>query len=711
MNPTDRNAITRRKLLALLGGGTAAGFTLGSQTWFRSAFASTEPPGPTIPAPTLPPEDLGPPASVPTVADLAASLDWDPEKMFRFVADEVRYDPYAGALRGATGTLWGRAGNSVDQALLLAALLDEGAVPYRFAFAALDDAAVGELATSAAIDAERARTHAASVLLQPEIADAWTGDGAWRRAPEIDQLLTEVRAQIGDSVRVIEDAFAAAGVTLPSGIGEATVPDRERTAHMWLQYADGPDWIDLDPTRPDSAAVEATTTVGSYDDLPDDLFHTVTFRISADVVSGGVPTRTELLSHTVRSAEVSGTGVLIVHPTAEWLGVAAAITGAQQFVPTLIVGDAFYEGTTMSLSAGGGVLGAFGDETEAEGQSLAEWLEIDVAVPDQPVQTSARTIFDRIDPADRAAGTIDVTTLPPIELVDVGDGLGDVYVPLSGLLTVAVAAHQLPPTYFPQDVIEPGDLALIDSVTHGYFYMRDIVRLDMLGELGADFYADEPNVVAFASTPDGDNEYAIAVDILHAHHVARPLTGDTATNPLLAAGALDHAAERLILEGAPKLLADAPQTSITGVGRVFELANEQGIEIVVLQPGDSIDSVELPPGAAGLVAAALEGGRVVVIPRAPVSLDGASRTGWWEVDLQSGRTADRLDNGGGTDLIEFIVIVKHRVEQAACIAAVGAAIAMVAGAAAGYVTNPAEKVVLLLPFGVSACAGGALHGH
>ena len=63
------------------------------------------------------------------IADLAFDLDYDLERMFRFVADEIRYEPYAGILRGAVGALDAGAGNSVDKSLLLAALLDESVDP------------------------------------------------------------------------------------------------------------------------------------------------------------------------------------------------------------------------------------------------------------------------------------------------------------------------------------------------------------------------------------------------------------------------------------------------------------------------------------------------------------------------------------------------------------------------------------------------------
>lgn len=73
------------------------------------------------------------------IAEPAAALDYDVERIFRFVADEVRYEPYAGVLGGARGTLAGRAGNSPDRALLLVSLLDASAVPVRFITGRLDE--------------------------------------------------------------------------------------------------------------------------------------------------------------------------------------------------------------------------------------------------------------------------------------------------------------------------------------------------------------------------------------------------------------------------------------------------------------------------------------------------------------------------------------------------------------------------------------------
>ncbi len=98
------------------------------------------------------------------IATLAAALDYDAERIFRFVADEIRYDPYSGILRGARGTLASRAGNSADQALLLAALLGASLLPVRFAIGEIDGEAADGLLTGTELDVETNRQHTLHAL-------------------------------------------------------------------------------------------------------------------------------------------------------------------------------------------------------------------------------------------------------------------------------------------------------------------------------------------------------------------------------------------------------------------------------------------------------------------------------------------------------------------------------------------------------------------
>src|SRR5688572_3380542 len=101
-----RSRIDRRTFLKLVGGGAAG---LVAAAALRPGFGSLSSPAA---------------AATGSVVDLAFELEFGQERIFRFVAEQIRYQPYAGLLRGAEGTLMARAGNAADQAVLLAALLD-----------------------------------------------------------------------------------------------------------------------------------------------------------------------------------------------------------------------------------------------------------------------------------------------------------------------------------------------------------------------------------------------------------------------------------------------------------------------------------------------------------------------------------------------------------------------------------------------------------
>ena len=56
---------------------------------------------------------------------LLEALDYDTDNIIDFVSNKVVYQAYDGVLRGAKGTLIGRAGNSHDQAITLAGMLND----------------------------------------------------------------------------------------------------------------------------------------------------------------------------------------------------------------------------------------------------------------------------------------------------------------------------------------------------------------------------------------------------------------------------------------------------------------------------------------------------------------------------------------------------------------------------------------------------------
>lgn len=73
------------------------------------------------------------------------SLDYDVDKIIDFVSNKIVYQAYDGILRGVEGTLIGRAGNSHDQALTLASMLNDADVEAQIMVGELSDVQIDEL--------------------------------------------------------------------------------------------------------------------------------------------------------------------------------------------------------------------------------------------------------------------------------------------------------------------------------------------------------------------------------------------------------------------------------------------------------------------------------------------------------------------------------------------------------------------------------------
>ncbi|MFN8493940.1 MAG: hypothetical protein U0350_40450 [Caldilineaceae bacterium] len=76
---------------------------------------------------------------------LGIALGGDPKKITDFVANEIAFEQYPGLLRGAQGALMSRAGNALDQAVLLHRLLTDAGYQAQILHGTLDDQAAETL--------------------------------------------------------------------------------------------------------------------------------------------------------------------------------------------------------------------------------------------------------------------------------------------------------------------------------------------------------------------------------------------------------------------------------------------------------------------------------------------------------------------------------------------------------------------------------------
>jgi subtilisin family serine protease len=85
--------------------------------------------GPPVSEDTMPTVDA---RITPEIDSLAAQLNHDPRKIYEFVKNNIKYEPFYGSYKGSSGTLYEMCGDDMDQASLLIALLRASGIPCRY---------------------------------------------------------------------------------------------------------------------------------------------------------------------------------------------------------------------------------------------------------------------------------------------------------------------------------------------------------------------------------------------------------------------------------------------------------------------------------------------------------------------------------------------------------------------------------------------------
>ncbi len=597
--------------------------------------------------------------------------------IFRFVADEIRYEPYEGALRGPVGTLWARAGNSVDKAVLLASLLDAALVDYQFVAGTLGDDAAAALMAGTIADAATASAEAAAASRGDTLIPGGTPSSgpAPSADPDLagllagaDDLVAAVAVQadqrLAAGIDVITSSLASGGITL--GATATGVPPLERSRHVWLQMRTGADYVDLDPTVPGAAVGVAVATAPTpLDRLPDDLRHRVDISIILETAKGGVPAEGPILTHSEFSDGLTGIPVTFTNMKPSGLsglgsGIGSVIEGTTEYRATLEVGPTTIVGITpVVVASGGDLLGTTNGTGVQEGQATAQWLEIAITSPGRGPVVVRRPVFDRIGPVARAGGTVDLATVPPVQLVDVGSGTPDEFLPLTALRSIAVVGGPVGGAYLADPGRASDASSALSLLANAYHFSRDGLATAKAIPMGVRPVIDAPNITSFtmaaAEDDSGAHRLRLEVDILHRSFLTLPVSDvPAAAVPAVVAGVVSHIAESLMLGS--NLGPDTDEvSSAVSVADVFEAAVAAGIAPVLIRSALPSDT-PYPPAVRALMDAATDEGMVLIAPSRPVALGGSDRVGWWQVDPATGRTTDQMDDGRGEMTEDAIIL-------------------------------------------------------
>ena len=614
------------------------------------AFSVAAKPSSIIPAPLFKskyvpvgPED---PADPYIIAE-ATALGNNPSQIFAFVRDKVAITSYVGSVRGARGTLWAMAGNMLDRASLLVALL--GAAGFT---------AIYEHVNIANVDS----------TVYHNIIN--------RLVPQPSQLL----GCIPPNTNLYD----------PNVIGPAQGGTQD---YYWVEY--GPSNIPLDPNIPGAQPGQSFQTPDSssgFTTVPQNLRQEVTIKINAEIYNqasslfGFGPSTTTVLTQTYDASALVGNVITAGNFVTGSGGGALDLTATTfTYTPYILIGSGGPDVSQDSIVTGTPYQEFFTNFPLSSQILTGLFLEIDADNVTYQQTAYTHTIFDRLGPAARQGNASVQLNLPPTPAPAVTDfDLTTVNINTSRQPTSSVQAQQtrLTNAYNAYEAIKaelasvPTSGKLTDSqqetvnqgvtlgkymtiaenelITMAYNASADVLASQLQTGYFSIVFPDSPRLTVAQSSYNNGNSTEM-LDVLKNDMVVISAYGQNVNAPY------QEEVERGILESLMEstILNQVTGQTATGIGDVFgALGNPNLLTVVGPAMGsipsnpDALSSTTLSANAQTLILDDVQNGQVVITPNQMVTVNGATTVGWWETDPNTGHTISHFVDGGHQAIIE-----------------------------------------------------------
>lgn len=643
---------------------------------------------------------------------LLDKLDYDPERVIRFVTGEIHFEQYQGLLRGAQGTLMSRAGNALDQAVLLASLLKNAGFDARVVHGNLQDGGAARLvaqmtvarrpepppldwrglketlekmALEAGLDADRVRAALAPLVHPPSVdppvsfSDLEFFERSHAEAQEIVDLLKEAGISVGAN---------ESGHEL---IAEAR-------DYFWLEWKRGPasSWQPIHPAFTDRkhwpTDLEAIEVF--RDRVPAELQHR--FRLESIVEQQlGKRTKTHQLMEPWERPVAN-----LVGRTMTYVNLPDRLTSREGFDdPTASIRDSTYfipllngglpkavvafdmDGNVVPPDAlVGGYAGLFKELSGKAAKALSSLAglgdsQADVADADVVRLASHHIDFVFIAPDGRETRVR--RTVFDEAYSGVSGESESVKRRLSEELSFMIAAGRYPAAYVTDQALQrtlDGRGVLELAVDHAFLPEREVriskakggqlswgYHMELLSLFDAGI-ASEPATLSYRAQPSliahrrelriGDDVRAVVDIVRNVRRTYRGRASDLVADPVAAihAGVWETWAESAVPTGAGEVLATA--------ANLIERAREQGVPIRVLKPAeaDLVDEIELPADSRQAIERDLRSGYHVVAPIRPLS-ESKDWGLWYRVNITSGETLGMIGSGMGATATEYVIVL------------------------------------------------------
>ena len=585
----------------------------------------------------------------------AKALNNDPGQIYAFVRDQIKLEAYPGALRGARGTLWAMAGNPLDKAALLSAMLRASGFTTQYMHTSPNNSGAGE------------------AVLQNLLRGMF---------PQTPVLIGCVPPGTN-----LDDPAS-------NGNGYSWIND-----YYWVEY--GPSNIDLDPNI---AGGQPGDTIqapdNTYTSIPASEYQTVTVKINAELFNqasaafGFGPSQTTVLMQQFYTWQLVGNilsaGNLVQSTATGGLDFSATTF---TYTPYLIIGSGGADITQDPIITGTSFQEFYTNFPLSSQIVTGIFVEVDAnSAMEQTSTAYVHTLLDRLGPAARQGMASAQISTPPSPAPAVTDeDVATLYILPTRLnvntfnaqqtrLNTALqnyqaiqAAYQALPTTGTLTVAQQ-EVAQQASNLSKYL----VITINELTAMTYDGFADQlagqlqqvyytrvypsaPRITVVNSSLDSSGNPLFSLDVLkNDMYVMNGLyqNRSAAYYEEVARGMIESTAEANILStvtGVPAIDIGSVMGTLGDPSQLIALGPQPNYNVP--PSNTALSSTTLSADAQTLILNAVypqnyTQGDTVLTPNQMVTINGTPTVGWWETD-QYGHTVSHFPNGNHQAVVDY----------------------------------------------------------
>ncbi len=587
----------------------------------------------------------------PFIQEEAAKLSYDPQQIFNFLHTQITYNSYSGSVRGARGTLWSDAGNSLDVASLGVALMRASGIPAQYVSGTLS------------------QNHAQQLILSMFPAQYQT---------------------VG---------YIPNGTTVSDPANDPQLL-AETESHYWFQFDTGSGMQDADPLIAGAAIGQNfTTPTGTFAAVDDSLRAHTEVKMIAEIDntadslfgSSGI-SDTTVLDQTFNDVDLVGRFITAGNLT-NTQSVSALFTDTTNtYSPFLIVGDAADPDATQDVILRGQdyqeVLTSFPFGSQIV---TGVFLNITLSGPGQTTTSTQYTMADRIGIAARLSSQpssisvapgaspifspVDVTTftvMPASIDPNVGVVLGQRQAALTAQFEALDQSLAGVTSGDPAEQALGNDASSLVQATLIAVTRSQLAEYLTLSDTNTALFSQNMDVLAYFDSPritiehaqlivgtDNSVSFTLAVDLDRDDIRAIAAPGQNKAMAIsfnLVRGQMDTYIESVVTGALQNQQSGSFQASaaISAYG-VMSAAQTQGVAFTLLAPGDqaTLDSFGFSSAANALITESLGQGDFVLVPVHSIQINGAARLAWFQMNPTTGSSVGVLDDGTHAGIVGY----------------------------------------------------------